>query len=535
MKVEYQEVLPDPKRVIEGLRDTGYQIETAIEDIIDNSIAAEATKIEVNLDMDIAGNIAVSISDNGFGMERDELIDAMRYGSKIRPNPASLGKFGLGLKTASTAFCRQLSVISKTSKGTEYAKATWDLDHVAKVGKWELALSTPSKDELKLLQDVAGDGSGTLVVWNKVDRLLKNYADPGGAFAQKALDKVAFNLIAHSSMVYQRFLDHSDKRIGNIEIKINGKIVKPYNPFCPEESGEPVLERTVPVEISSKKTAEFIIRAYVLPNKWEFSSPDAYFNSRPGNENQGIYVYRENRLIHGPDWLRMYSKEPHMSLLRVEFSFNHKLDDAFHIDIKKSQIILNDELYKWLSEEFLPPCRRAAEQRYRLGKKKTTDEASKDLHDSSNANIHNKAAEISESDIKIINKDKDIVEVTNKEGTIRTKIKILLPTKPGQVHIQPASTIEDGLLWEPCLIDKNKGVRINTGHPYYSKVYLPNSNSGVTIQGLDSLLWAFCEAELTTLNEKTLKHFEEMRREVSRILRVLVEDLPEHVDDDSEQ
>jgi hypothetical protein len=201
MKVEYQEVLPDPKRVIEGLRDTGYQIETAIEDIIDNSIAAEATKIEVNLEMDIAGNVEVRIADNGYGMERDELIDAMRYGSKIRLNPASLGKFGLGLKTASTAFCRQLSVISKTSKGTEYAKATWDLDHVAKVGKWELALSAPSKDELKRLQKVASDGSGTLVVWDKVDRLLKNYADPGGAFARKALDKVADNLIAHSSMI----------------------------------------------------------------------------------------------------------------------------------------------------------------------------------------------------------------------------------------------------------------------------------------------------------------------------------------------
>src|SRR5271163_3876213 len=111
--VESVELLPDPRRLMEGLRDTGYQLNTAIADIVDNSIAAEATLVELFLDMDFRGNIRIAIADNGIGMDREGLLNAMKYGSDRRANPASLGKFGLGLKTASTAFCQCLSVISR--------------------------------------------------------------------------------------------------------------------------------------------------------------------------------------------------------------------------------------------------------------------------------------------------------------------------------------------------------------------------------------------------------------------------------------
>ncbi len=533
MSKTYLEVLPDPKRVIEGLRDTGYQIETAIEDIIDNSIAAEATKIDVRLEMDHEGNIEVFIADNGYGMNKSDLINAMRYGSRVHPSPTSLGKFGLGLKTASTAFCRELSVISKDKKTEKPVKASWDLDHVARVGKWELALSSPTTDELERLRSVAGDSSGTLVIWRKVDRLIKTYSDPGGIHARRALEKVVEGLIEHSSMVYQRFLDHTDTRAPNIEISINGRKIESYNPFVPEES-DCVAEENVTVEINGGKEAVITVRAFILPTKWDFSSPEAYSKSRYSNQNQGIYVYRENRLIYGPGWLKMFAQEPHFTSLRVEFSFDHRLDDAFHIDIKKSQIILNEDLHKWLKEEFLPPLRREAEQRYRRGKKKEAGDTSKNLHDGSNVSIHEKIDDVSESSVTSVDPDRGEAVVTGRHGSSRIKISIRPAQKPGQVHVQPVQSIQDGLLWEPCIIDRNKAVRINTSHEYYSKVYLPNSNSGTTILGLDYLLWALCEAEVSTVNERTQKFFEEMRREVSRILRVLVEDLPEPAEDDTE-
>lgn len=523
----YEIVDPDPKRIIEGLRDTGYQFNTAIADIIDNSIAAEATLIDVNLDMDFDGEITVSFADNGIGMNETDLKDAMRYGSQVRPNPASLGKFGLGLKTASTAFCRCLSVVSRDSGSAPTKYATWDLDHVASVGQWELKIGDATKEHIEKLNRIAGDGPGTLVLWEKVDRVLRNYASPGGGHARNALNRYVISLMNHVSMVYQRFLDPADTRAHNIQIRINNSPVTAWDPFCKGESKLVADQPKVEVELDNGKKAEFSIRAYVLPRKEEFSSPEAFKNAKLTNDRQGIYVYRENRLIHGPDWIDMFMNEPHVSLSRIEFSFDYRLDEAFHIDIKKSQILLNEDLYSFLKDEFLPAPRRAAQQSYRSGINTKALESGKTTHDTSNTSIHEKAGDIQSAETKVINPGTNEVEVTNKHGTMKLKIRVSDARKPGEVHVQAVDSIIDGMLWEPTIIERNQAVSINTSHPYYQKVYLPNRQSGVTIQGLDSLLWALCAAELGTISDSTKRHFEELRYEVARLLRTLVEDLPD--------
>ena len=155
------------------------------------------------------------IADDGVGINRDELISAMKYGSPPRPNPRSLGKFGLGMKTASTAFCKRLSVISRRPSKATAVKATWDLDHVAKVSAWELLISSPSKDELQRLDSVSAGKTGTLLVWEKVDRLLKEYSNPGGKSAQTALKKSTEDLAEHIGMVYQRNSCHQKTKERN--------------------------------------------------------------------------------------------------------------------------------------------------------------------------------------------------------------------------------------------------------------------------------------------------------------------------------
>jgi hypothetical protein len=538
----YEEVQPDPERVIEGLRDTGYQLETAIEDVIDNSICAKASLVAVWIEMDYDGNIEVTIADNGIGMTKTELKDAMKYGSKARADPSSLGKFGLGLKTASTSFCRELSVISRAKKSKIISKAVWDLDYVAKENLWFLKTPEPESEEINRLNMVCGTDSGTLVIWRKVDRLMKAYSEPGGKSAQNALNFMVERLRDHASMVYQRFLDHTDTRTCNLEIRINDISIEPYNPFCPPPESTEIVGNEEAVEVKfGENSGSFSITAYVIPRKEEFSSPEAHKKARLTNLNQGFYIYRENRLIYGPGWLKMYAQEPHMSQLRVDLSFHHQLDEAFDIDIKKSKITLNEELRKWLKEEFLPVCRRAAEARARIGEKKKNEQTTKTMHDSSNVAIDEKANDVSKSKISIIDVKKGVVEVSNKYGSFQRKIQIVPPQKAGQVRVRPVDGIEDGLLWRPCVIDTDtmepkKAVEINTNHDYYSKVYLPNQRSGVTIQGLDSLLWALSEAEYSApSNSQTENFFKDMRYEVSRILRKLVEDLPDPDNDDSEE
>ncbi len=527
------EVLPDPKRLIEGLRDTGYEFNTAIADIIDNSIAAEASIVDLKIDMDFRGKVRVSIADDGFGMNRDELINAMKYGSDRRPNPASLGKFGLGLKTASTAFCRRLSVLSRNSIEAPHLEATWDLDHVARVGKWELLISDePEKEKVDHLEIVT-DGSGTVVVWTNIDRLMKSYKNQGGAFAQKALKKIIQNLKEHVAMIYQRYLDPDDERATNIEIRINDEQINPWDPFCTDVS-DLVGDQDVAVELNNGNEAEFSVRAYILPRKEEFPSEKSARQAKLGNERQGVYIYRENRLIHEADWLGMYSKEPHGSLLRVEFSFSHKLDEAFHIDIKKSQILLNEDLWIWLKDEFLTAPRREANNRYRQGMKRKVKKKATESHDVSNRNIASKENELNKAEITVVNPDTGDCEVNNKHGQFRLKLNVGKCLRPGEVFVQPVDGLDDNILFKPTIIDSHQAVRINTAHPYYHKVYMPNLSQGVTIQGMDSLLWGLCAAELSTISDATSKHFEEMRFEVSRLLRRLVEDLPDpYIEEDN--
>lgn len=93
--------------------------------------------------------------------------------------------------------------------------------------------------------------------------------------------------------------------------------------------------------------------------------------------------------------------------------------------------------------------------------------------------------------------------------------------------MQPVDSIDNGLLFAPIMISGNRGVQVNRSHPYYSKVYVPNLNRGVTIQGMDSLLWALAIAELTAYHDETTRHFEDLRYELSRILSRLVESPPD--------
>lgn len=528
------EVIPDPGRTMEGLRDTGYSFESAIADLIDNSIAAGANDVYVRVMQDADGNARVSITDNGSGMDREGLKQAMQYGSPERSDPSSLGKFGLGLKTASTAFCRRLSLVSRSSGDSQVLMATWDLDDVIAKGKWMLLMSDlADEDALEYLDELAAGHSGTVVLWDKVDRLLRGYQNPTGQYARRALKKRCAQLEGHIAKTFQRFIDTSDSRAHDICIRLNGKVVAPWDPFQ-QGLSELVAEESPIVENTD---AKFTVRAFILPRREEFEDEDVAKAAKISSEMQGLYIYREERLIHDADWLGMFQKEPHGTLLRVEFSFDHRLDDAFQLNIKKSQVMLDDELWRWLKDQFLTAPRREADRRYRQGQRKKITEKSEGAHDASNRSIATKEADAG-SGVKVDVKDPKAgeVTVTNKQGEFNLKLKISSASKPGEVCVQSSDDVMDGLLFEPAIIDRHKAVRVNTQHPYYHKVYVPNFNRSVTVQGMDSLLWALCVAELSTATDKTAETLKDMRYEVTRILRKLVEDLPEpEVEDDDDE
>lgn len=513
---------PGASRVAESLRDTGYDFNVAIADIIDNSVDANASHIAVTVAFDVNYELIVSITDNGIGMDRLGLINALKYGADEQNPTDRLGKFGLGLKTASTAFARRLELISRSSPGGPVLAAIWDLDKVAETNKWTVQITTPSQSDVDDLDTLVAGGTGTLVRWNKIDRLLFNYADKSGQPRKKGLLALERTLREHLGLVFQRFLDPTFST-SPLEISLNESAVEAVDPFC---SGiiEPYDNQTIDVEKGDGSKHSISVRTFVLPRTEEFPSEESAKAARVNNETQGVYVYRENRLIHGPDWLGIFKMEPHYNLARVELSFDHELDEAFQVDIKKSRIILDSELNDFLKREYFNPVRNLADERRRKGQKVETGT---NIHKPANTTIATKLPGLTVPEVTDANQDDQEANVNNNGGRQKLPIRVVVGDKHIEAFIATANSLQDGVLWEPSVINGSPGVTLNMTHDYYQKAYLPNKENSTVIQSLDYLLWAIAQAELNNINPENREAFDEFRIEVSRNLRKLVANLPE--------
>jgi hypothetical protein len=316
--------IPEASSMIETFRAIGYNIETAIADIVDNSISANAKNIWINFEWK-GSETWLSIKDDGIGMNNEELIQAMRPGSKNPLEDRSnkdLGRFGLGLKTASFSQARKLTVISKKK---EYNTIfwTWDLDYVRHTGYWHLIDLMPSGFSTKILDDLP---SGTLVIWNEIDRVVKHLKQDD----TKALDK--FQIIMeqvkkHLAMVFHRFIESK-----KIKIFFQDNEIKSWNPFLIDEQAT----QSFPEE--PLHNGKITLKGFVLPHKSKISEEkykDAE-GTKGWNEHQGFYIYRNERLLLAGDWLGMFRKEEHYKLTRIQIDLPNSLDADWQIDIKKS-------------------------------------------------------------------------------------------------------------------------------------------------------------------------------------------------------
>ncbi|WP_321313674.1 ATP-binding protein [Halarcobacter sp.] len=325
----FEENIPSAKNLICALRDIGYSLETAVADIIDNSISAKATEINIYIKFDFQ-NSYIAIIDNGIGMNEEELKDAMKLGS-LNPlqtrQKNDLGRFGLGLKTASFSQASKLTVASSQNLNT-YARC-WDLEHIIKTEKWEIEnLNNKLQDIIKINKLLS---CGTLVVWEKLDKLIeKNTKRKAEDIFQ---EKIAI-LRDHLSLVFHRYLT-GEPGIKKIVIKLNNDNLIPFNPF--EGAGKPFPEE----EFNNIK-----MQAYLLPHHSKISyeqykkleGKDGYLNS------QGFYIYRNSRLLVYGTWFRLIKKTDITKLARVKIDLPNSEDFSWSIDVKKSQAVPPDNI-----------------------------------------------------------------------------------------------------------------------------------------------------------------------------------------------
>lgn len=323
---KYQTIpaIPEASSMIETFRAIGYNIETAVADIIDNSISANAKNVWVNFDWKGA-DTWLSIKDDGTGMNNEELIQAMRPGSK---NPLAdrsskdLGRFGLGLKTASFSQARQLTVLSK-KQGYSTVFWTWDLDYVNQTGNWNLLKYLPENFDENALEEVS---SGTLVIWNDIDRVVKHFRQNDN----NALDKFLFIMEMvkkHLAMVFHRFIESK-----KLTIYFQDNEIKPWNPFL---QGELATQSFSEEQLHNGKV---IIKGFVLPHKSKIDEETYKYaeGTKGWNDHQGFYIYRNERLLLSGDWLGLFRKEEHYKLIRIQIDIPNSLDADWQIDIKKS-------------------------------------------------------------------------------------------------------------------------------------------------------------------------------------------------------
>jgi len=323
---------PDPASLIESMRDIGYSMETSVADLIDNSITAEAVNIEIRFSWN-DGDPWLAIIDDGCGMASDELTNAMRLGSK---NPLEerdkedLGRYGLGLKTASFSQCRKLTVVSKTGEFIEGRE--WDLDEIAESKKREWKLGVLDDDDIN---SVALTGKirdhGTLVLWQKLDRLDN---DDRPEISERKLDNLIDCTSRHLELVYHRFLA-GERGTNKIRISINGHQLNAFDPFNPSHPATQHL----PKETVVVNGSEILIRPFILPHHSKLSKSD--YKRHEGESgylrNQGFYVYRNKRLIIHGTWFRLARQEELTKLARVQIDIPNTLDYLWSIDVKKSR------------------------------------------------------------------------------------------------------------------------------------------------------------------------------------------------------
>lgn len=344
-KPGFRHAPPRAVAMIEALRGLGYSTATALADIIDNSIAAGATTVDLTFVWN-GRQSSIRIEDDGHGMSGAGLDSAMRLGDRNpldRRDENDLGRFGLGLKTASFSQCRRLTVATMGKDGLQCLR--WDLDVLAASPDdgWHL-LEGPDDSATALVADFGTRGKGTLVLWEVLDRIVSD-----GFREQDFLDLID-RVERHLSMVFHRYLEGARPLL---RLRISGKPIAPWDPFL---SGHPAKPWHSPAA-SPPGMPGVEVECHVLPHKDRLSAKE--FESAQGPDGwtaqQGFYVYRNKRLLVAGSWLglgqgRGWTKDEAHRLARIRLDIPNSADAAWKIDIRKSTARPPVEIRAWLAK-----------------------------------------------------------------------------------------------------------------------------------------------------------------------------------------
>lgn len=351
------EVAPSAARLTGSLRDIGYDFPTAVADLVDNSVTAGASRINVYTQFEPKGSY-VMISDDGHGMSESGLIEALRFGTRRSYTTNELGRFGLGLKTGSFSQCRRLSVVTRSAPKQRVIRVmTLDLNRIARTDRWDIT-SNEQSPAIERAKQILHESPGTVVVWEDLDRVLpERYAENG--WGRRRLRSLASKTSDHLAMVFHRFIAGEVAGRGEVVICVDDQKLRPWDPFAPDEPDRKVLPEQVFEVETSDGTSDVRFRGVVLPARDRFSSMEE-FERMSGplkwNRQQGLYIYRADRLVQHGGWSGLRGIDEHMKLARAAIDFDTDLDEAFQVNVAKMSVELPPALRQMLERPVQELC-----------------------------------------------------------------------------------------------------------------------------------------------------------------------------------
>ena len=374
-KPHYEKNIPAADILMKSMRSMGYSFESAIADVIDNSISAKAHNIHILFPVDPLKDVAVGIWDDGLGMTSDELFEAMRYGSssaEAEREATDLGRFGLGLKSASLSQCRILTVVSK--KDNNVSAYSWDFNYIMESREWYVRkLSQSEIKELPYSHTLREMEHGTLVLWQDFDVISKSC--DGQIFDR--LMELKNSVDEYIGLIFHRYISSSNPK-EKISILINNHKVKALDPFL--ESHTKVTtkkERTIAVNDSNGIEQLIRVKLYVLPFISDLTDKDKKLIG--GVENlrtkQGFYIYRNKRLIIWGTWFNMKPKGELTKNARVRVDIPNTLDDIWSIDIKKQTASIPKRIQNQLKNIVIQALDISVTKQTHRGRKDSVDDS----------------------------------------------------------------------------------------------------------------------------------------------------------------
>lgn len=347
----YEDVTPNPEYLIKSIAEQGYSLESALADLIDNSISANATQIEILIKTD-EEPFTLFLADNGDGMDEEELKSSMHFPSNspdCTRDTLDLGRFGLGMKTASFSQTRKFTVLSRKKGENEYHGRTWDLNAL-KDNKWQLIVNSKEDIEniLELYKKQSEDNlnqftdyePNVIIVWYGLYKY-EEYLEEDNR--RKALKREITEVTTdHLSLVFHRFMERKKKPL---EIRVNNIRLDPFNPFPTEEND------FRSVEFKQKKfgTDAIKMEGFVLPSRSieetkESNNTRWTTKYRSLLDMEGIYIYRADRIILFGGWNGLIKKAPRLQLARLRVEIGNSVDHLLHLNVAKSQVIIPHDL-----------------------------------------------------------------------------------------------------------------------------------------------------------------------------------------------